>query len=84
MRIQGVRALVDAGVAVMGHTGLMPQTISVMGGFRPQAQSAASALRVLRDAQVGAPEFPVLKPHLRSPPTPRCARCTTPRWGRPL
>lgn len=54
MRVQGVRAVVDAGIAVMGHTGLMPQTISVMGGFRPQAQSAASALSVLRDAKVSA------------------------------
>ena len=52
VRVQGVRAVVDAGIAVMGHTGLMPQTISVMGGFRPQAQSAASALSVLRDAKV--------------------------------
>jgi len=50
-RIRGVEAVVDAGVAVMGHAGLMPQTISVMGGFRPQAQTAASAFAVLRDAK---------------------------------
>lgn len=51
VRIRGVQAVVDAGIAVMGHTGLMPQTISVMGGFRPQAQSADSAFSVLRDAK---------------------------------
>ena len=37
----------------MGHVGLLPQSISVLGGFRPQGQSAASALRVVEDALVG-------------------------------
>ena len=34
------------------QVGLMPQTISVMGGFRPQGQSTAGALKVVRDAMV--------------------------------
>ena len=42
----------ESGVAVMGHVGLLPQSISVLGGFRPQGQSAASALRVMEDALV--------------------------------
>ena len=41
-----------AGVAVMGHCGLLPQSISVLGGFRPQGQSAAEALRVVHEARV--------------------------------
>ncbi len=36
----------------MGHVGLMPQSISVLGGFRPHGQSATEAVRVLREAKV--------------------------------
>lgn len=52
MREAAARAVVAAGVAVMGHCGLLPQSISVLGGFRPQGQSAAEALRVVREARV--------------------------------
>lgn len=52
-RAASVTAVVQAGVAVMGHVGLLPQSISVLGGFRPQGQSAASALQVMEDALVG-------------------------------
>ena len=52
-RAASVRAVVDSGIAVMGHVGLLPQSISVLGGFRPQGQSAASALQVMEDALVG-------------------------------
>ena len=51
-RIASVQAVVEAGVAVMGHVGLLPQSISVLGGFRPQGQTAATALKVLKDAKV--------------------------------
>ena len=40
-RVKAVRSVVEAGVAVMGHVGLTPQAISVLGGFRPAAQSGA-------------------------------------------
>lgn len=46
-RVEAARAIVEAGVAVMGHVGLTPQSISVLGGFRPQAQVADEALAVL-------------------------------------
>ena len=49
-RVAAAKAVVGAGVAVMGHVGLMPQAISVLGGFRPQGTSATSAVRVLREA----------------------------------
>lgn len=38
-RVKAVGAVVEAGVAVMGHVGLTPQSISVLGGFRPAGQS---------------------------------------------
>ena len=51
-REAAARAIVGAGVAVMGHVGLMPQSISVLGGFRPHGQTATEAVRVLREAKV--------------------------------
>lgn len=38
-RVAAARAIVQSGIAVMGHIGLVPQSISVLGGFRPQGQS---------------------------------------------
>ena len=43
----------------MGHVGLLPQSISVLGGFRPQGQSAASALQVMEDALVSLQLAPI-------------------------
>eukprot|EP00891_Asterochloris_glomerata_P004207 jgi/Astpho2/4207/fgenesh1_pm.00064_%23_10_t len=51
VRTASVKAVVDAGVAVMGHIGLTPQSISVLGGFGPQGKTAAAALRAVRDAK---------------------------------
>ena len=42
--------IVTAGIAVMGHIGLTPQSISVIGGFRAQGRTALSAQAVLEDA----------------------------------
>jgi 3-methyl-2-oxobutanoate hydroxymethyltransferase len=50
-RVKAISAVVEAGVAVIGHVGLTPQAISVLGGFRPAAQSAAEALRVVNEAK---------------------------------
>lgn len=50
-RVEAVKAVVEAGVAVVGHVGLTPQAISVLGGFRPAAQSASEALRVVQEAK---------------------------------
>ena len=43
-------AIVRAGIPVMGHIGLTPQTISQLGGFRAQGKTAASAHQLLQDA----------------------------------
>ncbi|MGI6728431.1 MAG: 3-methyl-2-oxobutanoate hydroxymethyltransferase [Anaerovoracaceae bacterium] len=44
-----VKAIVDAGIPVMGHIGLTPQTVSKLGGFRIQGKGDA-AKDVLEDA----------------------------------
>lgn len=50
-RVKAVSSVVEAGVAVVGHVGLTPQAISVLGGFRPAAQTAHEALRVVKEAK---------------------------------
>ena len=45
-----VRAIVDAGIPVMGHLGLTPQSIRALGGYRVQGATAEAARRVLDDA----------------------------------
>ena len=46
-----VRAIVEAGIPVMGHIGLTPQSASKLGGYRVQGKTAADALRLLLDGQ---------------------------------
>jgi 3-methyl-2-oxobutanoate hydroxymethyltransferase len=46
-----VRRLVDAGIPVMGHIGLTPQSVHQMGGFRVQGRTTDSAFELLEDAQ---------------------------------
>ncbi len=44
------RAIADAGIGVMGHVGLTPQSATVLGGFKAQGRTADAALRLLDDA----------------------------------
>ena len=46
-----VRAMSDAGIAVMGHVGLTPQAMAQVGGYRIQGKTPAAAQRVLDDAK---------------------------------
>src|SRR5688572_12814344 len=46
-----VAALVRAGVPVMGHIGLTPQSAGALGGFKVQGRDAASARKILADAE---------------------------------
>ena len=48
--VQRARAIVDAGIPVMGHVGLTPQTATALGGYRAQGRTAERALAVARDA----------------------------------
>ncbi|MGI0024408.1 MAG: 3-methyl-2-oxobutanoate hydroxymethyltransferase [Nitrososphaera sp.] len=49
--ISTVRAIVDAGIPVMGHIGLKPQTSSLWEGYRMQGRDAESAMKLLNDAK---------------------------------
>jgi 3-methyl-2-oxobutanoate hydroxymethyltransferase len=44
------RAIAGAGIAVMGHVGLTPQTATVLGGFKAQGRTAERAQQLLEDA----------------------------------
>jgi 3-methyl-2-oxobutanoate hydroxymethyltransferase len=46
-----VRRLVEAGIPVMGHLGLTPQSVNQLGGYRVQGKDTAAALRLLDDAR---------------------------------
>ncbi|MEO7083114.1 MAG: 3-methyl-2-oxobutanoate hydroxymethyltransferase, partial [Gemmatimonadaceae bacterium] len=45
-----VRAMTDAGIAVMGHIGLTPQALGQQGGYRVQAKTLAATERLIDDA----------------------------------
>jgi 3-methyl-2-oxobutanoate hydroxymethyltransferase len=49
-RLVAVRAIVGAGIPVMGHLGLTPQSVHQLGGFRPQGKTASTGMRLLEDA----------------------------------
>jgi 3-methyl-2-oxobutanoate hydroxymethyltransferase len=46
-----VQAIVDAGIPVMGHIGLTPQTATKLGGFKTQGKTAEAARALVSDAQ---------------------------------
>ncbi|CAA9501370.1 MAG: 3-methyl-2-oxobutanoate hydroxymethyltransferase [uncultured Solirubrobacterales bacterium] len=48
--VERARAIVDAGIPVMGHVGLTPQTATALGGYRSQGRTAERAAEVVGDA----------------------------------
>ena len=48
--VDAVRGIVRAGVPVMGHLGLTPQSASMIGGYKVQARSGDAAIALLEDA----------------------------------
>lgn len=45
------RAIVEAGIAVMGHVGLTPQSATKLGGFKTQGRTAEAARRIVEGAK---------------------------------
>jgi 3-methyl-2-oxobutanoate hydroxymethyltransferase len=45
-----IEAMIAAGIPVMGHVGLTPQSVSKLGGYKVQGKTAADAQRLLEDA----------------------------------
>lgn len=48
--LEHVRALVGAGIPVMGHVGLTPQSVHALGGYRVQGRDEENAARIEREA----------------------------------
>ncbi len=48
--VERAAAIIGAGIPVMGHVGLTPQTATALGGYRSQGRTAERALEVARDA----------------------------------
>jgi len=46
-----VRAISDAGITVIGHIGLTPQSTAKLGGYRVQGRTAVDAQRLMEDAE---------------------------------
>ena len=51
-RAESIRAITAAGIPVMGHLGLTPQSVHQLGGFRPQGRTASAAKRLYEDARI--------------------------------
>ncbi len=49
-RLETIRAIISAGIPVMGHIGLTPQSVHQLGGFRAQGKTADAAKRLIEDA----------------------------------
>lgn len=50
-RLESIKAIVNAGIPVMGHLGLTPQSVNQIGGYRTQARTITGARRLLEDSQ---------------------------------
>ncbi len=49
--IEAVRGITSAGIPVLGHLGLTPQSVGQMGGFKVQGKDIQTALQMINDAQ---------------------------------
>jgi 3-methyl-2-oxobutanoate hydroxymethyltransferase len=51
-RVAAIKAIVSAGIPVMGHLGLTPQSVHQFGGWKVQAKSPEAARRLIEDALI--------------------------------
>jgi 3-methyl-2-oxobutanoate hydroxymethyltransferase len=49
-RLDTIHAIIGAGIPVMGHLGLTPQSVHAFGGFHPQGRTTQAARHMLEDA----------------------------------
>lgn len=77
-----IRAISRAGIPVMGHLGLTPQSVSALGGFKAQGRDAAGALKLINDAKLveEAGAFSILMEAI----PPEIGRIITKRAGIPI
>ncbi len=74
-RVDSVKAIVQCGIPVMGHIGLMPQHIHQMGGYKVQGRSEADERRLLNEAE-SLQEAGVFALVLEGIPTPTAQKIT--------
>jgi 3-methyl-2-oxobutanoate hydroxymethyltransferase len=79
--IERAKAIVDAGIPVMGHVGLTPQTATVLGGFKAQGRTAGRAEQLIEGA-LGLQEAGCFSMVLEAVPPP-VARAATRALGVP-
>ncbi|MGB3299032.1 MAG: 3-methyl-2-oxobutanoate hydroxymethyltransferase [Phormidesmis sp.] len=82
--VETIAAIVEAGIPVMGHVGLTPQSVYKFGGFGKQGKSAAAGNRILHEAlaleQAGV--FAIVLEHIPSDLAQKIsARLTIPTIG---
>jgi 3-methyl-2-oxobutanoate hydroxymethyltransferase len=70
-----VRAIVGAGIPVMGHVGLTPQSATMLGGFKTQGKTAEAARQLVEDA-VALEEAGCFAVVLEAVPAPVAAEVT--------
>ena len=51
-RADAIRSITSAGIPVVGHLGLTPQSVNQLGGFRAQGKTALAAKRLVEDALI--------------------------------
>jgi len=73
--VSRVRAIVDAGIPVMAHVGLTPQSATMLGGFKTQGKTAAAAWRLVADAHA-LEDAGAMSIVLEAIPAPVAARIT--------
>ncbi len=73
--VSRARAIVEAGIPVMGHVGLTPQSATMLGGFKTQGKTAEAARRLVADAHA-LEDAGCMSVVLEAIPAPVAARIT--------